>query len=55
MANPTMFNAVQLPVLSDPLRNCDGMPCGVDHADRVNGADSVRALRVTMGQVATYR
>ncbi len=55
MANPTMFNAVQLPVLSDPQRDCDGMPCGVDQADPVNGADSVRALRVTMGQVATYR
>ncbi len=33
MATPTLFNAVQLPVLSDPQRNCDGMPCGVDHAD----------------------
>ena len=55
MATPTMFNAVQLPVLSDPQRICDGMPCGVDHADPVHGADSARALRMTMGQVATYR
>ncbi len=55
MASPTMFNAVQLPVLSDPQRACDGMPCGVDHTDPVNGADSARALRATMNQVATYR
>ncbi len=55
MASPTLFNAVQLPVLSDPQRNCDGMPCGVDHSDPVNGADSARALRMTMSQVATYR
>lgn len=55
MASPTVFNAVQLPVLSDPRRNCDGMPCGVDHTDPVNGADSVRALGMTMRQVATYR
>ena len=55
MATPTLFNAVQLPVLSDPQRNCDGMPCGVDYADPLNGADSARALKVTMGQVATYR
>lgn len=55
MASPTMFNAVQLPVLSDPQRNCDGTPCGVDHSDALNGADSARALRLTMGQVATYR
>ena len=55
MASPTAFNALQLPVLSDPLRRCDGVPCGVDHSDAVNGADSARALRLTMGQVATYR
>jgi peptidyl-Asp metalloendopeptidase len=55
MASATVFNGVQLPVLSDPQRGCGGMPCGVDHADPVNGADSVRALRMTMGQVATYR
>ena len=55
MATLTLFNAVQLPVLSDPQRNCDGMPCGVDYADPLNGADSARALKVTMGQVATYR
>jgi hypothetical protein len=36
-------------------KDCDGMPCGVDHTDPVNGADSSRALRVTIGQVATYR
>lgn len=55
MASPTVFNAVQLPLFSDPGRLCAGNPCGVDHTDPVNGADSVRALAATMGQVATYR
>ena len=55
MASPTAFNAVQLPLLSDPNRSCNGRACGVDHADPINGADSVRALGISMGQVATYR
>jgi len=55
MASPTVFNAVQLPLLSDPNRSCNGARCGVDHADPINGADSVRALAITIGQVATYR
>ena len=55
MASPTLFNAVQLPVFSDPSRLCRGNPCGVDHMDVVNGADSVRAIAATMAQVATYR
>lgn len=55
MASPSVFNAVQLPLLSDPNRSCNGSPCGVDYADPINGADSVRALAAVMGQVATYR
>ena len=55
MANPTQFNAVQLPVYSDPTSQCDGSPCGMDHNDAVNGSDSVRAITATMAQVATYR
>jgi len=55
MATPTAFNAVQLPVFSDPTRSCDGHPCGVDFLDPVNGADSARAIGITMGQVAAYR
>jgi hypothetical protein len=55
MASPTLFNAVQLPVFSDPGRRCNVQACGVDYADPVNGADSVRAIEATMAQVATYR
>ncbi len=55
MASPTLFNAVQLPVFSDPDRRCNAQACGVDGADPTNGADSVRAIAATMGQVATYR
>ena len=56
MASPTLFNAVQLPVFSDPTRrSCNGSVCGVDHTDPTYGADSVRALKLTMSQVATYR
>jgi hypothetical protein len=55
MATPAVFNAVQLPLFSDPTRNCHGHPCGVDAVDPVNGADAARAIGVTMGQVAAYR
>jgi len=55
MATPTVFDAVQLPVFSDPTRACHGHPCGVDHLDPVDGADSARAIGITMGQVAAYR
>ncbi|HTO58188.1 MAG TPA: zinc-dependent metalloprotease family protein [Pseudomonadales bacterium] len=55
MAMPAAFNAVRLPVMSDPSRSCNGHPCGVDYLDPNNGADSARALGITMTQVAAYR
>jgi hypothetical protein len=55
MATPTVFNGVQLPVFSDPTRACDGHACGVDRLDPTNGADSARAIAITMSQVAAYR
>jgi hypothetical protein len=55
MATPGVFNAVQLPVFSNPSRQCHDSPCGVSYTDSSNGADAVRALATTVGQVATYR
>ncbi|MGL5815170.1 MAG: M12 family metallo-peptidase [Aeromonas sp.] len=39
---------------SSPDLICQGQPCGVDHEDEANGADAVRALRVTTPQIANF-
>lgn len=39
---------------SSPALTCKGQPCGVDYRDQANGADAVRALRVTAPQVAAF-
>ncbi len=55
MASPDEFGAPQLPRLSSPLLDCNGEPCGVDHANADSGADAVRTLNITKTQVAAYR
>ncbi|MGL4250271.1 MAG: M12 family metallo-peptidase [Aeromonas sp.] len=37
---------------SSPDLVCKGQPCGVDHLDQADGADALRALRITTPQIA---
>ena len=55
MASPTEFNAVRLPFLSTPHRQCNGVPCGISQTDAARGADAVTTLNVVAPQVQAYR
>lgn len=55
MANPSFYAAPRVPRLASPLSDCFGSPCGVSHTDPTQGADAVRAVQQTMGQVADYQ
>ena len=54
MASPAEFNTTQLPKFSSPELRCHDQPCGLPHT-QTDGADAVRALRMTASQVAQYR
>jgi hypothetical protein len=54
MAAPGEYNAPQVPRLSSPLLDCNGIPCGIAHGS-VNAADAVHTLAITKDQVAAYR
>ena len=55
MALPRRFNAVRLPRFSSPNSVCNGVPCGIDHADPQRGADALLALSRSKDAVAAYR
>lgn len=55
MAYPSSFGVSSHEYkFSSPALVCKGQPCGVDHRDQANGADAVRALRVTTPQIASF-
>ncbi|MDM5132241.1 M12 family metallo-peptidase [Aeromonas piscicola] len=55
MAYPSSFGVYSHEYkFSSPDLVCKGQPCGVDHRDQANGADAVRALRVTTPQIASF-
>jgi len=54
MAYGQVFGAPRVPLFSSPDLVCNGVPCGVDRADLVNGADSVYTLQYVGGQIAAY-
>lgn len=55
MAYPSSFGVYSHEYkFSSPDLVCKGQPCGVDHQDQANGADAVRALRVTTPQIANF-
>lgn len=39
---------------SSPELECNGLPCGVEKSDPVNGADAVAAMKVTTPQIAAF-
>ncbi|MFK7915130.1 MAG: M12 family metallo-peptidase [Pseudomonadales bacterium] len=55
MASPNLFSAPRLPRLSNPLQQCQGMPCGISAADSVQGADAASAINRAKDQVAAFR
>ncbi|WP_421189761.1 M12 family metallo-peptidase [Aeromonas enteropelogenes] len=55
MAYPSSFGVFSHEYkFSSPDLVCKGQPCGVDHLDAANGADAVRALKVTTPQIAAF-
>ncbi|WP_323938528.1 M12 family metallo-peptidase [Aeromonas hydrophila] len=55
MAYPSSFGVYSHEYkFSSPDLICKGQPCGVDYRDQANGADAVRALRVTTPQIAAF-
>ena len=54
MADPSAFNATQVPKFSSPNLLCMGQPCGVEK-NLSHGADAVATLEMTTNQVAQYR
>ncbi len=54
MANPSEFNAVQLPRISSPELTCNAQPCGIVYTED-QAADALRTLLITKEQVAEYR
>lgn len=55
MAYPGAFNtSVRIARFSSPMRDCLGVPCGIDGSDTENGADAVRALNLVRHQIARY-
>ena len=54
MASPNLFAAPRLPRLSNPLQQCEGMPCGVSASDNSRGADAASAINRAKDQVAAF-
>ena len=55
MAYGSAYGAPRVSLFSSPNLTCNGLPCGVDRGDPVNGADAVHTLRHARTQVAAYR
>lgn len=56
MAYPDAFNTtLRLNKFSSPSLDCNGSPCGIDHTDETNGADSVLALNNRAAQIGQIR
>jgi hypothetical protein len=54
MAYGSAFGAPRQGVFSNPVLTCNGVPCGVNASDPVNGADAADTLRHVSGQLADY-
>ncbi len=54
MAYAQAFGAPRVSLFSSPNLTCNGLPCGVDRNDPVNGADAVHTLQHGRTQIAAY-
>lgn len=55
MASPSLFSAPRLPRFSNPLQQCQGLPCGISAGDSNQGADAASAIAQAKDQVAAFR